>query len=478
MIDAHDVTDRFHDECGVFGIWAPPEERELVESIGRIVYYGIYSLQHRGQESAGIVHHDGTELVAYRGMGLVAEVFSDATLDAMTGHMAIGHTRYSTAGSSNLQNAQPLLAKSKLGSIAIGHNGNLVNAPVIRELLEDAGVTFQTTSDSEVILNLIARGAKRGMRRALTDAMRAIQGAYSVVAMTDDAVIAIRDPKGIRPLVMGSLGGATVFASESCALDAVGAEYERDVAPGEVIIVTANGRESIQPHERTENRVCSFEFIYFSRPDSIHDGIGVYASRLEAGRILARESPVEADLVSGVPDSGVVAAHGYAEASGLPFLMTLIKNKYVGRSFIAPTQVLRERAVSVKLNPLRANVHDRRIILIDDSIVRGTTMRRIIQMLRRAGAREVHIRIASPPVAWPCYFGMDYPSRAELAGARPVEEVREMIGADSLVYLSLDGLHESLGGSGHFCTGCLTGVYPVAAPMGQEKTEIEQGSRS
>ncbi len=472
--DIHDPEDRLHEECGLFGVFTPDRDDEMAASIARVVYYGLYSQQHRGQESAGMVVAGEDGLEQYRGMGLVAEVFTDQVLDRFAGRAAIGHVRYSTAGSSTISNAQPLMAQSKLGQIAIGHNGNLVNAPVIRDLLEDAGVMFQTSSDSEVILNLVARSARHGLRRALQDALRAVQGAFSLVLLTEDSLIAVRDPKGIRPLVLGTLGDATVVASESCALDAVGADLVRDVEPGEIVIVTSDGMESLKLNERTGSQVCSFEFVYFSRPDSEVDGVGVYASRMEAGRILYREAPVEADVVSGVPDSGVVAAHGYAEAAGIPYAMTLIKNKYVGRSFIAPTQELRERAVSVKLNALRHNVAGKRIVLIDDSIVRGTTMRRLVAMLRRAGATEVHIRIASPPVQHACYFGMDYPSRNELAGRRGVEQVREMIGADSLAYLSLPGLHASLGDTGKYCVGCLTGVYPVAAPVGQEKDEIPE----
>lgn len=469
----HDDNDRMHEECGVFGIFIPDATDDLTQTIGRLTYYGLYSLQHRGQESAGIVWSSGGSLKQHRAMGLVSDVFSDQLLDGMQGRAAIGHVRYSTAGSSNITNAQPLMAQSRLGEVAIGHNGNLVNAPVIRELLEDTGVMFQTSSDSEVILNLIARGARHGMRKALLDAMRAIQGAFSLVVLTEDSLIAVRDPKGIRPLCMGTLRGATIVASESCALDAVGAEYVRDVEPGEIVIINSQGVESLKQHEQTERQVCSFEYIYFSRPDSVVDEISVYASRMEAGRILFEESPVDADVISGVPDSGVVAAHGFAEAAGAPFAMTLIKNKYVGRSFIAPTQELRERAVSVKLNVLKTNVAGKRVVLVDDSIVRGTTMRRLVTMLRRAGAKEVHIRIASPPVQFPCYFGMDYPSRAELAGAHTLEEVRTMIGADTLAHLSLGGLHRALGGSGTYCTGCLTGVYPVAAPVEQEKNQLE-----
>lgn len=470
--DIHDPADRLHEECGLFGVFSPDRSDPITDAIGRVVYYGLYSQQHRGQESAGIVVSGRDGLAQHRGMGLVSEVFSDALLDSLRGRAAIGHVRYSTAGSSTIANSQPLMAQSRLGTIAIGHNGNLVNAPVIRDLLEDAGVMFQTDSDSEVILNLVARSARHGLRRALQDAMRAIQGAFSLVLLTDDSLIAVRDPKGIRPLVLGRLGEATIVASESCALDAVGAELVRDVEPGEIVIITADGTESLKLNERTESKVCSFEFVYFSRPDSEVDGVSVYGSRMEAGRILWREAPVEADIVSGVPDSGVVAAQGYAEASGIPYGMALVKNKYVGRSFIAPTQELRERAVSVKLNALRHNVAGKRIVLIDDSIVRGTTMRRLVALLRRAGAAEVHIRIASPPVQHACYFGMDYPSRNELAGRRGVAEVREMIGADSLAYLSLGGLRASLGNTDKYCLGCLTGVYPVAAPVGQEKDEL------
>jgi len=471
--ETHDFGDRPEEECGVFGVFIPDEDDERRTTIGRLSYYGLYALQHRGQESAGLTVCGPDGFRDHRGMGLVAEVFSDEILDSFTGHAAIGHVRYSTAGSSTIVNAQPLRAQSRLGEIAIAHNGNLVNAPVIRELLEDTGVMFQTSSDSEVILNLVARGARHGLERAVLDAMRTIQGAFSLVFLTRDALIAVRDPKGIRPLVLGSLGNASIVASETCSLDAIGAEHVRDVRPGEILIIRRDGVQSIMQHEQTENRVCSFEFVYFSRPDSEVDGLSVYASRMNAGRILHEESPVEVDVVSGVPDSGVVAAHGFSEASGIPYAMTLIKNKYVGRSFIAPTQELRERAVSVKLNVLRANVTGKRIVLIDDSIVRGTTMRRLVGMLRRAGAREVHIRIASPPVRFPCYFGMDYPSRDELAGRRSVEEVCREIGADSLAYLSLPGLKRALGGSGHFCFGCLTGVYPVAAPLEQEKDILD-----
>jgi amidophosphoribosyltransferase len=467
------TEDKLHDECGVFGIYTPDPDSEEGKNLARIVYYGIYSLQHRGQESAGIaIQQDGT-LNLHRGMGLVADVFPDKVLDTLTGTAAIGHVRYSTAGSSNIANAQPLMGQSKLGPIAIAHNGNLVNASVIRDLLEDAGVIFQTTSDSEVILNLIARGAKYGMDRALWDTVRAIQGSFSLTLLTKDSLIAIRDPNGIRPLVIGRRNESYVVASESCALDSIGADFIRDVEPGEIVVINDDGLRSMKQSERTHLMTCSFEYIYFSRPDSVIDGVDVYESRLRAGRRLYEESHVEADIVSGVPDSGVVAATGYSEISGIPYAMTLIKNKYVGRSFIAPSQDLRERAVSVKLNVLKSTVRGKRIILIDDSIVRGTTSRRLVQMLKDAGAKEVHFRVASPPVSFPCYFGLDTPSRKELAGSRGLREIQEMIGADSLAYLSTTGLLESLSTTQSFCTGCFTGVYPVAAPLEQEKEHLE-----
>lgn len=464
------ASDKIHDECGVFGAFSA--DGDETTNMGQVTYYGIYALQHRGQESAGIVVNRGGELIQHRGMGLVSDVFDDAVLSSLTGHAAVGHVRYSTAGRSTIANAQPLLANSLLGPIAIAHNGNLVNAPVIRELLEETGVPFHTTSDSEVILNLVARSARHGLEQSLLDAVRAIQGAFSLVMLTRDALIAVRDPKGVRPLCIGRRGETWFVASESCALDAVGAELDRDVRPGEIVIIDGSGLRSLEHHGQTECRVCSFESIYFFRPDSEVDGGSVYASRMAAGRRLFEESSVDADLVSGVPESGVIAANGYSEASGLPLAITLIKNKYVGRSFIAPTQEQREQAVNVKLNVVRANVKNKRIILIDDSIVRGTTSRRLVALLRRAGAREVHFRVASPPVSYPCYFGMDFPTRAELAGSKSVEQVREMIGADSLAHLSLEGLHRALGGQG-FCTGCFTGVYPIAAPLGQQKNHLE-----
>ncbi|MFP4637029.1 MAG: amidophosphoribosyltransferase [Spirochaetaceae bacterium] len=466
--------DHFVEECGVFGVYLTNPEDPRREELSRIVYYGLYSQQHRGQESAGMVVDDGGELRTHKALGLVADVFSDDTLDSLRGTAAVGHVRYSTRGGNSLANAQPLLGESRLGPLAIAHNGNLVNAPVIRDLLEDAGVMFQTTSDSEVILNLLSRGARYGLKRALTDTVRAVQGAFSLVILTNEGLVGVRDPNGIRPLCIGSIDGGYVMASESCSLDAVGAGFLRDVEPGEIVLIDAEGVHSVKDSERTALRTCSFEFIYFARPDSTIDGANVYESRRRAGARLHEEAPVDADLVAGVPDSGVVAALGYAEASGIPFGMALIKNKYVGRSFIAPSQALRERAVRVKLNVLAGAVKGRRIILIDDSIVRGTTSRRLVAMLKEAGAAEVHLRVASPPVYFPCYFGIDTPSRRELAASRGVADIREIAGADSLAFLSVEGLLDALGSERRFCTGCFTGVYPVAAPVEEEKLAMER----
>ncbi len=468
------ISDHYTDECGIFGVYLNDADPEQQSQLSRLVYYGLYAQQHRGQESAGMVLRENGQFHLHKELGLVSEVFTDEVLDAIRGSSAVGHVRYSTRGTNSRTNAQPLVGESRLGPLAIAHNGNLVNAPVIRELLEDAGVMFQTSSDSEVILNLLARGARHGLEHALSDTIRAVQGAFSLVILTQKGLVGVRDPNGIRPLCIGAVDGGHVIASESCSLDAVGAEFVRDVEPGEIVFIDGGGIQSIKNSERTALRTCSFEFIYFARPDSTIDGANVYETRRRAGAELVHEAPVEADLVAGVPDSGSVAALGYAEESGIPFGMALIKNKYVGRSFIAPSQQLRERAVSVKLNVLAHTVKGKRVILIDDSIVRGTTSKRLVTMLKEAGAAEVHVRVASPPVAFPCYFGIDTPSRRELAANRGVEDIRDMMEADSLAFLSVEGLLRSLGSNRRFCTGCFTGVYPVAAPMEEEKLAMEQ----
>lgn len=453
--------DKFKDECGVFGIYSTEGF-----DVASITYFGLYALQHRGQESAGIAVGDGEDINCYKNMGLVSDVFNEKILADLKGISAIGHVRYPTAGSNSINNVQPITAKYKLGSLAIAHNGNLVNADVIKELLEDGGTVFQTSSDTEVILHLIGRAAKKGIERAVVDAMQAVKGSYAIVIQTESKLIGARDPYGIRPLCLGKINESYVLCSESCALDTVGAEFIRDINPGEIVIIDENGIKSINFAEKTKCETCSFEYIYFARPDSTIDGINVYETRVKAGRMLFEENPVDADVVIGVPDSGIPAAVGFSRASGIPFEIGFIKNRYVGRTFITPSQDMRERAVSVKLNPLKVNVVGKRVVIIDDSIVRGTTSRKLVETLRKAGAKEVHFRISSPVVKYPCYFGIDTPYRSELIGARlTVEEINTEIGADSLGFLSIDGLLESMGKGKGFCLGCFSGVYPLSAPI-------------
>lgn len=463
-------VDKFKEECGVFGIYS-----QKLMNVTEITYLGLYALQHRGQESAGIAISDGKDVVCHKGMGLVCDVFNREEIEKSNGFSAIGHVRYSTTGSSNLDNAQPILSRCKLGSIAIAHNGNLVNADVIRELLEDGGVIFQTSNDSEVVLNLIARGAKKGIERAVVDAIQAVKGSYAMVILTEGKLIGVRDPHGIRPLCIGKLDDNYILCSESCAIDALGGEFIRDVKPGEIVIIDNDGLKSINFAEKTKCETCSFEYIYFARPDSTIDGINVYSSRVRAGIELYKECPVEADVVIGVPDSGIPAAIGFSTVSNIPYGVGLIKNKYVGRTFIEPSQELREKAVSVKLNALKVNIEGKRVVLIDDSIVRGTTSVKLVEMLRRAGAKEVHLRIASPPVKFPCYFGIDTPYRNELIASNvDTEGIRKEIGADSLAYLSINGLLSSLKAGGGFCLGCFNGIYPISAPIETGKLIFER----
>ena len=464
--------DKLKEECGVFGCYSNSPIDAAV-----VTYYGLYSLQHRGQESAGIAVNTGEGIKVQKGMGLVSEVFSKEKLDALKGSSAIGHVRYSTTGDSNVKNAQPLDAETKLGPLSISHNGNIVNADVLRDLLEDTGRLFQTSSDSEVILNLIARAYKKGLPEAVSDAANTIQGSYALIILSNDCMVGARDRNGIRPLCIGKLDDAWIFASESCALDTIGADFVRDIKPGEIVIADKDGLRSINNMERTSCQTCSFEYIYFARPDSVIDEIDVYEMRCRSGERLYDECPVEADIISGVPDSGIPAAVGYSKKSGIPYEMTLIKNKYVGRTFITPSHELRERAVNVKLNVMRNSVKGKRVVLIDDSIVRGTTSRKLVEMLKDAGASEVHLRVASPPVAYPCYFGIDTPYRSELLGSEgSVEAMNKTIGADSLGYLSRKGLLVSLGGEEDFCMGCFTGVYPVAAQIGRGKEVLENSN--
>jgi amidophosphoribosyltransferase len=454
-------NDKFKDECGVFGVYA-----NNPIDVASMTYYGLYALQHRGQESAGIAVADGEKIDIHKGIGLITEAFKPEDLTNLKGHIAIGHVRYSTAGGKGIENAQPILATSKMGPIAMAHNGTLVNADVIKELLEDGGQIFHTSTDSEVISCLIARSAKKGFAKAVVDAMSAIRGSFALTIMSKDKLIGARDPHGIRPLCLGKIDEGYVLSSESCALDAIGAELVRDIEPGEIVIIDQEGVHSYRYSENTQCQTCAFEYIYFARPDSRIDGLEVHTTRVKAGEQLFKEHPLNADLVIAVPDSGIPAAIGYAKASGIPYDTGFIKNRYVGRTFISPSQEIRERAVAVKLNPLKVNLEGKSVILIDDSIVRGTTSKHLVESLRRAGVKEISFLIASPGVKYPCYFGIDTPYRSELVAANnTVEEIRDMIGADYLGYLSEKGVYKSCEGKEGFCMGCFTGVYPVAAPV-------------
>ena len=456
--------DKFKDECGVFGVYCTQPM-----DVASMTYYGLYALQHRGQESAGIAVADGEKIEVHKGLGLLTDAFTQEDLERLKGHIAVGHVRYSTAGGKGIENAQPIVTTSKIGSIAMAHNGNLVNDDVIKELLEDAGQIFHTSSDSEVIACLIARSAKKGLAKAVVDAMSAIRGSFALTIMSQDKLIGARDPHGIRPLSLGKIDEGYILTSESCALDAIGAELIRDVEPGEIIIIDDNGINSYRYSENTQCQTCAFEYIYFARPDSTIDGLDVHTSRVRAGEQLFKEHPIKADVVIAVPDSGIPAAIGYAKASGIPYDTGFIKNRYVGRTFISPSQEIRERAVAVKLNPLKVNLEGKSVILIDDSIVRGTTSKHLIDSLRRAGVREINFLIASPGVKYPCYFGIDTPYRSELIAANnSVEEIRDIIGADYLGYLSEEGVRISCRGKEGFCMGCFNGIYPVAAPVEAE----------
>mgnify|MGYP003602120745 CR=1 FL=1 len=452
-------SDKFIDACGVFGIC-----RQDDSYAAPYVYYGLYALQHRGQESCGIVvNHNGC-LDQTRGMGLISEVFTSDSLSKVQGSIAIGHVRYSTAGESNINNAQPLMVNCREGQIAIAHNGNLVNAVTLRNELNEEGVVFLTNSDTEVIVNLIARNYQNGIVEAIKKVSGIIKGSYALVLTVGDKLIGVRDPFGIRPLCLGKTQHGYVLASETCALDAVGAAFIRDIAPGEIIVIDGEGIHSESMRGNTKKRPCIFEYVYFARPDSVIDDISVYDSRRLAGTILAKKDDVEADIVIGVPDSGISAAIGYAEVSGIPYGVGLIKNRYVGRSFIQPVQTMREEAVMLKLNPLKETIMGKRVVLIDDSIVRGTTSKKIVDMLRWAGAKEVHFRVSSPPTTYPCYFGIDTPDRKELIAAYASEkEICKAIGADSLKYLTLRELEETVGGEGDFCMGCFSGKYPISS---------------
>jgi amidophosphoribosyltransferase len=455
--------DKFREECGVFGIYNHTEAANLA-------YLGLYALQHRGQESAGIVASDGQRLRAARAMGHVADAFDERALAGLPGTSAIGHVRYSTAGESKLENAQPFLIDCSHGGIAICHNGNLVNAQELREELVGTGSIFQTTSDTEVLLHLYARSKAATTEDALVESLSQARGAFSLALLTKDRLIAVRDPHGFRPLCIGRLGDAIIVCSETCALDLIGATYVRDVEPGEVFIVGPSGVKSLHPFGPARLAHCVFEHVYFSRPDSYVFGESVNEVRTTLGRQLAREAPVAADVVVPIPDSGVCAAIGFAEESQLPLQMGLIRNHYVGRTFIQPAQSIRHFNVKVKLNPVRSILDGKRVVLVDDSIVRGTTSRKIVGMVRSAGAREVHMRISCPPTISPCFYGVDTPRRSELiAATHAVDEICEYIGADSLSYLSLGGLLGAVGPKrGSYCSSCYTGEYPVEFPRDEK----------
>ncbi len=452
--DRDDTDDHFHDQCGVFGVWGSNEASNHA-------YLGLHALQHRGQESAGIVSSDGTQVFVHRGLGLVQDVFTEQTLEKLPGDRAIGHVRYSTAGGSHIKNAQPIAIDYAHGSIAVAHNGNLTNAEEIRRRLEVEGSIFQTTSDTEVIVHLIARSHERTTVERVSEGLRQTQGAFSLMVLTPHEMIAVRDPRGFRPLAMGRLNGAYVFASEPVAFELIAAEYVRDVAPGEMIVIDKNGLRSLRPFEPAPAKMCIFEYVYFARPDATLGNINVYEARKRMGKALAIESGVAADVVIPVPDSGVASALGYARQARLPFEFGLVRSHYVGRTFIEPQSSIRHFGVRLKLSPNRALIQGKRLVVIDDSIVRGTTSRKIVKMLRDSGALEVHLRISSPPTRWPCFYGIDTPSRSELiAATHDNEEIARYITADSVGYLSLEGLHASVSGTG-YCNACFTGDYPV-----------------
>ncbi|MGH7786949.1 MAG: amidophosphoribosyltransferase [Candidatus Binatia bacterium] len=452
------MDDRFHEECALFGVFGHPEAANLA-------YLGLYALQHRGQEGSGIVSSDNNLLLSHRGLGLVADVFDQEVLGRLVGSMAIGHNRYATSGRTLLKNTQPFVVEFAHGGLAVAHNGNLVNAIELREELEAQGSIFQSSVDTEVVVHLIARASGETLADRVVAALAAVRGAYSLLFLSQKELIAVRDPNGFRPLVMGRIKDkdAVIFASETCALDLIGADYVREIEPGEVVVVSEEGTRSLFPFPPAHRTRCVFEYVYFARPDSTVFGRNVYQVRKALGRQLARESPVPADLVVPVPDSGVPAALGYAEESGLPFDFGLIRNHYVGRTFIEPQDAIRHFGVKVKLNAQRGVLDGKRVVVVDDSIVRGTTSRKIVTMLRTAGAKEVHMRISSPPTTGPCYYGVDTPTRSELiATGNSVEAIREYITADSLAFLSEKGLYAFSGGDADgFCDACFTGRYPL-----------------
>jgi len=463
------MTDKPKEFCGVIGMYGHPEASEMT-------YLGLYTLQHRGQEGAGIVTSDGKQLYRHLGEGLVNDVFSDPdVIQTLKGHMAIGHNRYSTTGSSCKANVQPILVESRDGPIALGHNGNLVNSKALRRGLQNEGAIFQTTSDSEVIVHLYSRSKAPDMLSRIKDALNQVRGAFSLVILTRDKLIAARDPNGFRPMALGSFEGGYMVASETCAMDLIGAKYIRDVEPGEMLIIDQNGIHTERLEAKKCSTYCIFEFIYFSRPDSRIFGENVDKTRRKLGKTLAEEHPSDADIVISVPDSSNTAALGYARRSDAKFELGLIRNHYIGRTFIQPRQAIRHFNVKVKFNPIEGILKDRRIVVVEDSIVRGTTLKVLTQLLRKAGAAEVHVRVSSPPIRFPCYYGMDFPTKEELiANRKTVEEIRDFLNVDSLGYLSLDGLLSSVPGeSCSYCTACFDGNYPVPIDDSFSKNQLE-----
>lgn len=467
MTQAELEADKLHEECGVFGVWN-------VADAAAVTALGLHALQHRGQEATGIVSYDGRRFHNHRGLGLVGENFGEAkVIAALPGHSAVGHNRYATTGDTILRNVQPLFAEFEFGGLAVSHNGNLTNADALRRALVRRGCLFQSTTDSEVFIHLIAISLYSTVVDRLIDALKQVVGAYSLVALSDEALMGVRDPLGVRPLILGRIGkegtGGWVLASETCALDIVGAEFVRDVEPGEIVVINDRGVRSIKPFGAGAGRFCVFEYIYFARPDSVMEGTPVYEARKRIGAELARESAVAADVVVPVPDSGVPAAMGFAAESGVPFELGIVRNHYVGRTFIEPTDSIRNLGVKLKHSANRAALQGKRVVLVDDSIVRGTTSRKIVEMVRAAGASEVHMRISSPPTTHSCFYGIDTPERGKLLAARHgVEEMAALIGADSLAFVSLDGLYRALGkpgrdaGEPQYCDACFTGDYPTA----------------
>jgi len=457
-----------HESCGVFGVYAPGED------VARLTFFALFALQHRGQESAGIATTDGKKLQVYARMGLVSQVFNEDALSHLTGDIAIGHNRYSTRGSSRVVNAQPIIVGEGENAIAIAHNGNILNAEHLYQELTDLGYTFHTSTDTEVIANLILSSSEKRWEDRIRYAMHRLQGAYSLTLLTNHSLYGVRDPFGVRPLCLGSIDGGWVIASESCALDHIGATFIREIEPGEVVSITENGVESYR-EEVGRKALCIFEFIYFARPDSVINGRLLYPARLAMGEGLAQEHQVDADLVMGVPDSATAAGIGYSRWSGIPLCEGLLKNRYVGRTFIEPDQRIRDLGVKLKFNPLPQMLDGKRMVVIDDSIVRGTTTPQVVKLLRRAGAKEVHMRICAPPIRYPCFFGVDMATRWELIAAqKSVPEVRDFIGADSLGHLSIDGLIKAVGlPRDIFCLACFTGDYPIPVQLGMDKLALE-----